>query len=164
MKRFKQIFITLVVFFLINNNALGQLPIDENFIGSYEYSDKSIKIEIDIKKAIMNAANGGFEVLVGDMFYSVDGDVIFNKKGLKSDYYVYEIKHIPFLVINNMDKTVYFSVDKCKQVMVLSNVDGKKYKMSYSDEKTKSKNRSISYFNKIVSSCQLPNETILIKK
>lgn len=69
------------------------------------------------------------------MFYSVDDDVIFNKRGLKSDYYVYEIKHIPFLVINNMDKTVYFSVDKCKQVMVLSNVDGKKYKMSYSDEK-----------------------------
>lgn len=53
MKRFKQIFIILVVLFLINNNAFGQLPIDENFIGSYEYRDKSIKIEMDIKKQLL---------------------------------------------------------------------------------------------------------------
>lgn len=48
--------------------------------------------------------------------------------------------------------------------MELSDVDGKKYRMNFSEKRTKSKNNSIAYFNKILSSCQLPSETILIKK
>ncbi|MDN3707210.1 hypothetical protein QW060_08690 [Myroides ceti] len=156
--------IIVIYFLMIGYVVSAQLPIEKNFIGSYEYKDERIKIEIDIKKVIINAPNGDLEVMGGDMYYSIDGKVIFNKVGLKSNYNVQNMQFIPFLVINNMDKTVSFTIDKCKQVMELSDVDGKKFKLIYSDERTKSKNRSIRYFNKSVSTCQLPSETILTKK
>lgn len=156
--------IIIIYFLMIGCVVSAQLPIDKNFIGSYEYNDNRIKIQLDIKKIIIDAPNKAIEALAGDLFYSVDGEVIFRKVGLKSNYNVQNMQFIPFLVINNMDKTVSFTIDKCKQVMELSDVDGKKFKLIYSDERTKSKNRSIRYFKKSVSSCQLPSETILIKK